>query len=224
MKMNWNCTLTEERLSDLLEGLLSTDESAAFSAHAARCEDCTQLVALVGGTMRRIQELPLMAEPPLLAPRIIAVTRLEAVQQKKTKGWLAWSPVIWQTRFAMGIVTVAATFLIVFHAVSTGMPGKFELSPASLYHDANRRIHLTYAHGARFVNNLRVVYEIQSRLSSQPEPVPATHPEEQRPDRNAPNTQTTPPASRPAIREAAEFAVLMMDDGPKNVLEPTRSR
>jgi hypothetical protein len=222
--MNWNCTRTEERLSDLLEGLLATDEAAAFSAHAAGCEDCTQLVALVGGTTRRIQELPLRAEPPFLASRIIALTRSKPAPDKSRKGWLAWSPAIWQTRFAMGIVTVAATFLIVFHAVSSGMPGKFELSPANLYHDANRRIHLTYAHGARFVNNLRVVYEIQSRLSSQPEPVPATHPEEQRPDPNAPNTQTTPPASRPAIHEAAEFAVVMMNDGPKNVLEPTRSR
>ena len=33
--MNWNCTLTEERLSDFLEGALSPEENAAFSAHRA---------------------------------------------------------------------------------------------------------------------------------------------------------------------------------------------
>lgn len=221
--MNWNCAQTEERLSDLLEGLVAADESAAFSTHAAGCEDCAQLVALVEGVTSRIQALPALEEPPFLASRIIAVTRGTSVKEKKAKGWLAWSPAIWQTRFAMGIVTVAATFLIVFHAVSAGMPGKFQLSPASLYHDADRRIHLTYAHGAKFVNNLRVVYEIQSRLSSQPEPAPKSNQEEQRQDPNAPNTKTTP-AGRPAIRDASEFAVLMMSDGTKNVLEPTRSR
>jgi hypothetical protein len=31
---------------------------------------------------------------------------------------------------------------------------------------ANRQAHLVYAHGAKFVNDLRLVYEIQSRFSA----------------------------------------------------------
>jgi hypothetical protein len=46
---------------------------------------------------------------------------------------------------------------------------------------ANRQAHLTYARGAKFVNDLRVVYEIQSRLGSQPEPQSAPQPPTQNP-------------------------------------------
>ncbi len=190
--MDWNCTLTEERLSDVLDHTLSPRDSASFLAHASQCKRCARLVAQVGGIVSELRQLPWVEEPPFLSSKIIARTR-EIPR-------LAWSPAIWQTRFAMGIVTVAATFLIVFHAVGSGTPEKFQLSPASLYRDANRRIHLTYARGVRFVNDLRVVYEIESRLSSQP---PAPGP---RPHSDArPKPETAPPADRAFRRELASL-------------------
>ena len=39
-----------------------------------------------------------------------------------------------------------------------------DLSPASVFHNADRQAHLVYARGTKFVSDLRVVYEIQSRL------------------------------------------------------------
>ena len=137
--MDWNCTLTEERLSDVLDGALPPELSAAFSAHAGECERCTKLLAQIGGIVSQVQQLPSIEEPPFLASRIIAATR--GTPARAGKSWLAWSPAIWQTRFAMGIVTVAATFLIVLHAVNAGTPGKLQLSPTSLYHEVNRRAH-----------------------------------------------------------------------------------
>jgi anti-sigma factor RsiW len=35
--MDWNCTFTEERLSDYLEGKLLPAEAAAISDHTADC-------------------------------------------------------------------------------------------------------------------------------------------------------------------------------------------
>jgi anti-sigma factor RsiW len=215
--MDWNCTLTEERLSDVLDRALPPDASAAFSAHAGECERCTKLLGQIGGILLQVQQLRSIEEPPFLASRIIAATR--GTPARAGKGWLAWSPAIWQTRFAMGIVTVAATFLIVLHAVNAGMPGKLQLSPTSLYHEVNRRAHLTYARGAKFVNDLRVVYEIQSRLSLQPQqpepaleptPAPAPEPREGRPDSYArPKPQTTPPSTHRAFTNGTELALLM---------------
>ncbi len=52
--------------------------------------------------------------------------------------------------------------------------------PARLYRNADRQAHLVYARGARYVNDLRVVYEIQSRLRPEGE-IPAA-PEKAAPD------------------------------------------
>ena len=215
--MNWDCTLTEERLSDALSGTLLPEESAAFRAHTAKCERCGQLVARVGGIVSQLQELPPIQEPPFLASRIIALTRGMPLGNSATQRW----PAIWQTRFVMGLATVAATALIVFHALSAGAPSKLQFSPASLYRGANRRAHLTYARGVKFVNDLRVVYEIQSRLSLQPEPDSRPAPEHRRPDSDA---LPRPEIDRPPIgapRRSAELAVLMFYDRPQSVLSRT---
>ncbi len=217
--MDWDCTRTEERLSDALAETLGPEENAAFRTHTAACERCRQLLARVGGIVLELHELPWVEEPPFLASRIIALTR-GIPRERARKGWLAWSGGIWQTRLVMGLVTVAATALIVLHGVSAGAPGKLEFNPASLYHGVNRRAHLTYARGVKFVNDLRVVYEIQSRLSSQPEPAPPPTPEQRRPDSDA----LPPSETDTAARESVVFvglAVLMFPRGPQSLLDQT---
>jgi hypothetical protein len=47
-----------------------------------------------------------------------------------------------------------------------------------MYRAADRRAHIIYARGTKFVTDLRVVYEIQSRLRPEVEPQP---PPEQKP-------------------------------------------
>jgi hypothetical protein len=182
-KMDRNCTQTEERLSDFLEGTLTPEEAAAFSAHSAECVACAKLVAQVGGLLSQMQGLPEVAEPPQFQRKILDATLGPRKQKPASHGLLGWLPFIWQPRFAMGIVTVAASIVIVFHAAASE-GGKANLNPVNLLRGANRQIHLTYAHGAKFVNNLRVVYELQSRLSAQPESM---------------SVPVTPPATRPSI-------------------------
>ncbi len=220
--MDWNCTLTEERLSDFLEGALSPEEAAAFSAHAATCASCTNLVAQVGGLVSRMQDVPQVAEPAQLQRKILDATIGPRKQKPAAQGWFGWLPLIWQPRFAMGIVTVAASFVIVFHAASASA-SRTSLNPVNLVRGANRQVHLTYARGAKFVNTLRVVYEIQSRLSSQPESmsepisVPATKPSgEPQPGQtpqpsNDPRekSQTIPHSSRRGAHIGPELAMIL---------------
>jgi hypothetical protein len=221
--MNWNCSLTEERLSDFLEAALSPEESAAFSKHVDACERCTKLVGDVSVLVNRMQRSGLVEEPPQLAEKILAATLGPRKQNPVSRGWFGWLPGIWQPRFAMGIVTVAASALIVFHAA--GSPAaKTNLSPVNLVRGANRQVHLTYARGAKFVNDLRVVYEIQSRLSSQPESmsepisVPVTRPSgEPHPgqDQQQPSTEprekseTIPHSNRRDGRGGPEMAIML---------------
>jgi Putative zinc-finger len=221
--MDWNCTLTEERLSDFIDGALSPDERAAFSTHEAGCAPCTKLVSQVSGLVSRMQQAAPLAVPPQLVGKILDDTLGSRRRKPASQGLFGWLPSLWQPRFAMGIVTVAASVLIVFHAAGS-TTGNSNLNPLNLVRGANRQIHLTYAHGAKFVNDLRVVYEIQSRLSSQPEDMsepistPATTPsaepqpgqQHQQPSTGPrEKTETIPHSNRRDARNGDEVAMLL---------------
>ena len=215
--MDWNCKISDERLSEYLDGRLSAADASAFATHTADCADCAQLVARVGRLVGQMHELAEIKEPPQLIQNILDATIGPHTPKEGWKNWFSWVPTLWQPRFAMGIVTVAASLTIVIH--STGItPGKIkraDLNPASLVRSANRQLHLTYARSAKFVNDLRVVYEIQSRLQPAPEPSPnsAPAPEEKqsRPDPSTPQQKSdkNPPRDRSQVHGGSMFAVLM---------------
>jgi hypothetical protein len=164
--MNWDCTESDKRLSDYLEGLTTSEETAAFSAHLETCPNCNALVARVGDAVRMLRATQAVDVPPQLFRNIMSAT---TGVRETAHGWRRWvQPVriAWQPQFAMGALTIAASFLIIFHAANSSRgPRGFEtLNPANLFRAANRQVHLTYAHTAKFVNDMRLVYEIESRF------------------------------------------------------------
>jgi predicted anti-sigma-YlaC factor YlaD len=218
--MNGNCTFTEERLSDYLDRQLLPEEDAALSAHVAGCDRCKQLVTSVSGLVDRMQHLEMVEEPPQLVAKILEATLGSRAEKKGWKRWFAWFPALLQPRFAMGAVTVVASFVIVIHStgLSTAKIRRAEISPISMVRSANRQVHLAYARSAKFVNDLRVVYEIQSRL--QPEPTPAHEPAAEplpgrpsQPSSSNPQqkSQTNPRPSRNAARNGTLLAFEMPD-------------
>jgi hypothetical protein len=85
------------------------------------------------------------------------------------KGWkpFGWLRGLTPVRFAYYGVSVAATLLILLTAsgISLRKPKLSDLSPANVYRNVDRQAHLVYARSTKFVSDLRVVYEIQSRLN-----------------------------------------------------------
>jgi anti-sigma factor RsiW len=190
---DWNCARTEERLSDYLDGILSSAEAAAFSAHSSGCDPCGKLVAQVGGLVHRMRALDALEVPPQLISKILVSTLGPRPQSAGWRRWFAWIPQLWQPRFAMGVITVAATLLVVLYSagMSPAKLKKADLSPANVFRTANRQVHLTYARSAKFVNDLRVVYEIQTRLQPDAEPSPTIRPAP------APEQNSAPPPVNP---------------------------
>jgi hypothetical protein len=230
--MDWNCAYTEERLSDLLDASLLPGEAAAYRAHAAECAHCAKLVAQVGGLVTRMQQSALVEESPQLVGKILDATLGPRKPKRASRGWFGWVPVLWQPRFAIGILTAAASLVIVVNAIGSS-PVRTSLNPVNLTRSANRQAHLTYARGVKFVNDLRVVYEIQSRLSSQPESIseptsiPASPPsgepqplQEKQKNSNGPRekSQTIPQPIRRNPRGSAEMAIMIATGSDKNSL------
>ena len=206
--MDWNCTLTEERLSDLLDASLLPDEAAAYSAHAVGCARCAKLVAQVGGLVTRMQRSALVEEPPALVGKILDATLGPRKQTRVSPGWSGWLSAIWQPRFAMGLVTAAASLVIVAHALGSAA-GKSGMNPVNLVRGANRQAHLTYAHTAKFVNDIRLVYEIESRFE----------PDEDQ--ESAPSA--TPPAQTPSATPQPSEPQPKSEAAPRSGIRTTRS-
>ena len=210
--MNWTCEQIEERLSDYLDNLLSADERAEFDRHASACARCAPLVARVGGIVHRVQSLAALEPPSHLVSAILDQTLGPRGPKHGWRRWLGWMPSLLQPRFAMGFATAAASLVILFYAsgLSPAKIRKGDLNPVNMYRSMNRQTHLVYARGVKYVNDLRVVYEIQSRLRTPESPA---H-EESQPVQPAPNepqekSQGAPHPGRSSTRSSWLYAFVV---------------
>ena len=162
--MTWTCDQLEARLSDYLDGLLAGPERAELEAHANSCMNCAPLLASVRSLVGEMHAMESLEAPPRLVYAILDKTlgpRLSPWQVfLQTLRGLA-SP-----KFAYGVGSVMATLIIVggSSGFSLRKPKLADLRPAALYQSADRQAHRAVAHTIKYVSDLRVVYEIQSRL------------------------------------------------------------
>jgi hypothetical protein len=176
--MVWNCVNNEERLTDYLDGLLAAEERAAFETHAELCAGCRKLVAGVRGLVDGMHRLEMVDAPQGLIYRILAETTGKEAKPARAKGFAGFRAFL-QPKLALGAIAVIATFGIVLQAagVDVRKVSSADLNPINVFRVTNRQAHLTYARGMKFVNDLRVVYEIQSRLQAPPAPEAAPTPQ-----------------------------------------------
>ncbi len=182
--MNWTCEQTEARLSDYLDGLLQPVEQSSFNKHVNTCEKCAPLVAAVARTLGGLYALEPVEVPAELENAILTAT-LGVPSWRNLRRWLRS---LQSPRFVYGMASVAATLVIILttSGFSFRKPKLADLSPATIYHKTNSQVHLRYAQSVKFISDLRVVYEIQTRLNEN-EQNPGTR--EQTVPQNSPGKQ-----------------------------------
>jgi anti-sigma factor RsiW len=165
--MTWTCEHIEAHLSDYLDGLLTADERREFDLHANSCEHCTQMVASISNLLSGLHSMEQVEPPPQLVYAILNKTLGPREAKKGWRGAFGWLSGLTSARFAYSAISVAATLLILLTAsgFSWHKPKLADLSPVNLYHKADGQAHRAYARTTKFVSDLRVVYEIQSRLN-----------------------------------------------------------
>lgn len=170
--MTWTCEQIEARLSEYVDGLLSAQDRADFDAHMQGCLRCAPLVARVASMVVELRGLEMVEEPPQLVNAILDKTlgpRRETQRRwRGAFGSLGW---LLQPKLAYGAASVAVTLAVVLTSLGFNWrkPKLADLHPVNLYRAADRQAHLIYARGAKFIGDLRVVYEIQSRLRPEAE-------------------------------------------------------
>jgi len=188
--MTWTCEQTETRLSDYLDRVLGGAELEAFNAHVPGCARCAPLVASVSDLVTGLQSIEQIEAPPRLLYAILDKT---LGPRESVTGWralLGRLRGIASVRFAYGAVSVAATFIVLVTASGFNWkhPKLADLHPVKIYRTADRQVHFVYAKSSKFVNDLRVVNEIQSRLRQDSE-IPSN------PESTAPQSSPQKPGS-----------------------------
>jgi anti-sigma factor RsiW len=202
--MNWNCEQTEARLSDYLDGLLHPAEQAAFDLHVNACERCTPLVAGVSHVLSTLHTLAQVEPRPQLFDSILTAT-LGPQSWRRAKRWLRG---LRSPRFVYSAVSVAATFVVILTASGFWKKPKLaDLAPATIYRNTNSKVHVVYAQSVKFVSDLRVVYEIQTRLNEN-EQNPTTREQtipQNSPDKQPGHTDNTSPSAPKQQNRADEI-------------------
>jgi hypothetical protein len=211
--MTWTCLNTEERLSDFLEAQLEAAERLAMEAHLQSCAACRTLVAEVGTVVAQLARVEQEVEPSWLVYRVLEATS-GAVREKEESPWRRALAGVLAPRFALGLGSVAATLFILFQALGINLRhvNADDLNPINVLRAADRQAHLTYARGVRFVNDLRVVYEIRSRL--QEAAATPNEPQQQQEERTRPAGTSSPQSERKLrndllLRHSGQIAVAL---------------
>lgn len=205
--MIWTCEKIESRLGDYLDGLLSAEERHAFDLHVNTCPRCTPLVSSVAQLVAQLHSMEEVEPPPRLAYSILDKT---IGPRESLTGWRAlpvWIRHLVSPRVVYGALSIATTFLVLASAsgFSLRKPKLADLRPINIYRNADRQVHLVYARSTKFVSDLRVVYEIQSRLNEDKDRMPTT-PEETLPPpvpQKEPGHSDTTPSGSPRQQNRA---------------------
>lgn len=160
--MPWTCEQTEEHLLEAMDGTIDPLQRAEMDEHVAGCANCAGLLQSVRQTVGMLHSLKPAEPGPWLATQIVARTTPSPPKPQRRPAWVDFAL---HPRILLGALAVVITFSVVFGALG----GSRSFSPANanpvrIYRQVDRMAHLAYARGVKFISDLRVVYEIQSRF------------------------------------------------------------
>ena len=168
-----NCAEFESILADYVDGTLAATERASVDQHVSTCASCRELmddVRRMAAMLERVEEV----EPPselitriaFQAPRGRSRDSLDVFgfwPELKAK----WLEPMLQPKFAMGMAMTVLSFSMLDRCAGTKVQhiGPADLNPMRVLENLEDRALRTKDRIVKNYENLRVVYEIESRLN-----------------------------------------------------------
>jgi len=165
-----NCAHLEIALCDYLDGTLAAAEKAEVERHLSECAACAEMARDAGAAMAFITRVGDVEPPPQLLTRMFAIPGMREARVSVGSGIRSWfrnlvQPML-QPRMVMGLSLTILFFGMM--ARCAGIPGRqlspADLNPSRVLAGLEDRAQRGWERSVKFYENLRFVYQIQSRL------------------------------------------------------------
>jgi hypothetical protein len=162
------CAEIEALLCDYVDGTLGEAERSQVDSHLPGCPACAELLADSRAAVNFMDSVADVEPPVELVTRILYKTHVEQKRpETEPRSWFGrlFQPIL-QPRFAMGMAMTILSFSMI--GKMAGIPQRplsaADLEPAKIWSGIDTRAHRAYDRLVKYVDNLRLVYEIQNRL------------------------------------------------------------
>jgi hypothetical protein len=189
------CHEAERLIDQYVENSLSEPDLTMVRSHLNTCEACALLSSEIEFTISLCRAYPQLEPPPRLVTKILEQT----ASPYRSLSWMEYlrelfRPLYASPRFATGACLAAISVSIVMNAfgVSLGEIKWSDLTPRNIVTSLNRTVNIAYDNGLRRLNDLKILYQIQSKIEElqteeadepkKPEPQPKS---DKRPQENS---------------------------------------
>jgi hypothetical protein len=163
------CSEFEILLCDYLDGTLDSTRRTELEAHQEQCASCADFARDVAGATAFLERVPEVDAPAELLAKI--AFRIPSggggEVRRGFQGWVkGWLRPVMQPRFAMGMAMTILSFSMLgrFAGVEVRELKPSDLHPAKVWTAIDDKAHRAWARGVKYYENLRLVYEVRSRL------------------------------------------------------------
>jgi hypothetical protein len=165
------CEKFEVLFCDYLDGALDAAGRESIESHLNSCAACTEFAKDVKGSLAFLESVPEVDAPPELITRILFHTPDTRPGKSSggfwSMGWLTgWLGPVLQPKLAMGMAMTILSFSLIGRMA--GLPQRQltaeDLNPVRVWTSVELKVGRTWDRAVKYYENLRLVYEIQSRL------------------------------------------------------------
>lgn len=164
------CANFEIALCDYLDGTLAAADKAEFERHLAGCAACAELARDAGAALSFLERVADVEPPPELVTQLFAIAQMPEAKTRVARGIRGWfqrlvQPML-QPRMVMGFSLTILFFGMM--ARCAGIPERRlnpgDLEPGHVWAGIEDRVQRGWERSVKFYEDLRFVYQIQSRL------------------------------------------------------------
>jgi len=169
-----NCAEFEILLADYLDGTLAPEGRAAVEQHASACLGCRELLNDAAGALTFLKHADEVVTPSELITRIAYQAPIGRTRHpfEKQGAWsrlaTKWLQPVLQPRLVMGMAMTVLSFAMLERCTGVRVQRiqAADLSPVRIWGGVEDKAFRLRDRGSKYYENLRWVYEVETRLKS----------------------------------------------------------